>query len=118
MILNALGIRREEFIFCHQLKNFSLSENIFEIYFSIFPSEEFFENPEKDTTGGVKNSYSKNCNQNHSKIRWRSLFFTKRALQRMLFAFFYINLGFWNEAALKIAFLITPLFRIPLSSCF
>ena len=75
MILNTLGICREEFIFCYQLKNFSLSENVFEIYFSIFPSEEFFENPEKDTTGGVKNSYSKNCNQNNSKIPLEKLIF-------------------------------------------
>ena len=34
--------------------NFCLSENVFQIYFSLCTSEELFKNPEKDTTGVVK----------------------------------------------------------------
>ena len=50
MILDTLGICREKFIFCNQLKNFRFSENVFQICFSLYPSE-FFKNPEKETTG-------------------------------------------------------------------
>ena len=87
-----------EIMFCHQFKHFSLSENVFEIYFSICTSEKFFKNPENDTTGVLQIAVLKTVIKTIKKYLWRSLFFTKRTLQRMLPAFFCFNLGFWNEA--------------------
>ena len=38
------------------------------MYISIYRSEEFFKNPEKDNAGSLNDSCSKTCNQNHSEI--------------------------------------------------
>ena len=54
MILDNLSKWREKFIFCHQLKNFDFSENVFQIYSSIYLSDVFSKNPEKDNTGVLK----------------------------------------------------------------
>lgn len=75
IILDTLDICRENFIFCHQLKKVGLSENIFQIYSSIYPLEKFFKNPEKDTTAVLKNRCYENRNRNHSKIPVKKLTF-------------------------------------------
>ena len=60
MILDTPVICREKFIFCHQIKNFRLSE-----MFSKYISVSIFR---KIHYRCSENSGFENCNQNHSKI--------------------------------------------------
>ena len=61
--------------FLSSTNKFHSFKNVFRIYFSIYPSEEFFKNLEKDTIGSLKNSCSENCNQNYSKLPVGKLIF-------------------------------------------